>query len=369
MKLAFSPTTSTTHNQLHFSFLKRRRLPSRRSSMFTLMAAASTSTTSTTAPTFHHRRKRDKIIVIMGATGTGKSRLSIDLATRYFPSEIINSDKMQAYKGLDITTNKISPHERQNIPHHFLGEFDSQDGELTPLEFRHLAHLTISDIISRKKTPFIVGGSNSFIYSLLVEEYNPKLDAFETFNSVSSSLRYNCCFLWVDSSLPVLYEYLDKRVDEMFETGMFEELQEYFRESEELKYCFNSVRRTGLRKAIGLPEFEKYFREHTAEKAESLKGRLRWDQVRRGVYEEAIREIKENTRQLVKRQIGKIKKLRDGGWDLRRLDATAAFTALMTCTKKEEWRSVWEEGILEESKKIVERFLLEEGSVNKIDWG
>ncbi|XP_031256236.1 adenylate isopentenyltransferase-like [Pistacia vera] len=232
------------------------------------MAASTTTNPITTPPTFQphrHYRKKDKIVVIMGATGTGKSRLSVDLATRYFPSEIINSDKMQVYKGLDITTNKISLHERQNIPHHFLGEFDSQDGELTPLEFRHLAHLTISDIVSRKRTPFIVGGSNSFIYSLLVQEYNPRFDALDAFNSVSSSLRYNCCFLWVDSSLPVLYEYLDKRVDEMFETGMFEELEEYFRESEELKYCVNSVSRSGLRKAIGLPEFERYFREYPAE--------------------------------------------------------------------------------------------------------
>ncbi|KAJ0038636.1 hypothetical protein Pint_21970 [Pistacia integerrima] len=327
------------------------------------MAASTTTNPITTPPTFQphrHYRKKDKIVVIMGATGTGKSRLSVDLATRYFPSEIINSDKMQVYKGLDITTNKISLHERQNIPHHFLGELNSQDGELTPLEFRHLAHLTISDIVSRKRTPFIVGGSNSFIYSLLVEEYNPRFDALDASNSVSSSLRYNCCFLWVDSSLPVLYEYLDKRVDEMFETGMFEELEEYFRESEELKYCVNSVSRSGLRKAIGLPEFERYFREYPAEEVESLTGKGGWDQVRRGVYEEAVRQIKENTRQLAKGQIGKIKKLRDGGWDLRRLDATATFTALMTCKNKgEDWRSVWEKQVLEPSVKIVKRFLEE----------
>ncbi|KAJ0096068.1 hypothetical protein Patl1_14975 [Pistacia atlantica] len=145
------------------------------------MAASTTTNPISTPPTFQphrHYRKKDKIVVIMGATGTGKSRLSVDLATRYFPSEIINSDKMQVYKGLDITTNKISLHERQNIPHHFLGEFDSHDGELTPLEFRHLAHLTISDIVSRKRTPFIVGGSNSFIYSLLVEGIQPKVRCF-----------------------------------------------------------------------------------------------------------------------------------------------------------------------------------------------
>ncbi|KAL0367602.1 UNVERIFIED_CONTAM: Adenylate isopentenyltransferase 5, chloroplastic [Sesamum radiatum] len=48
---------------------------------------------------------KDKVVVVLGATGTGKSRLAIDLATR-FGAEVINSDKIQVYKGLDIVTNK-----------------------------------------------------------------------------------------------------------------------------------------------------------------------------------------------------------------------------------------------------------------------
>ncbi|KAK4836163.1 hypothetical protein QYF36_019391 [Acer negundo] len=51
--------------------------------------------------------KKKKVVFIMGATGTGKTKLSIDLATQ-FSSEIINSDKIQAYKGLDIATNKAT---------------------------------------------------------------------------------------------------------------------------------------------------------------------------------------------------------------------------------------------------------------------
>lgn len=49
---------------------------------------------------------RKKIVVILGATGTGKSRLAIDLAS-HFPIEIINADSMQVYRGLDILTNKV----------------------------------------------------------------------------------------------------------------------------------------------------------------------------------------------------------------------------------------------------------------------
>jgi adenylate isopentenyltransferase (cytokinin synthase) len=56
----------------------------------------------------------------MGTTATGKSKLSIDLAT-HFQGEIINSDKIQVYKGLDMLTNKISETERRGVPHHLLG--------------------------------------------------------------------------------------------------------------------------------------------------------------------------------------------------------------------------------------------------------
>ncbi|KAL0380768.1 UNVERIFIED_CONTAM: Adenylate isopentenyltransferase 1, chloroplastic [Sesamum angustifolium] len=73
-------------------------------------------------------RRHRKIVVIMGPTGCGKSKLSVDLASRFFPSsEIINSDKIQVYRGLDITTNKISLPERKNVRHHLLGDFGSSD--------------------------------------------------------------------------------------------------------------------------------------------------------------------------------------------------------------------------------------------------
>ncbi|TMW80120.1 hypothetical protein EJD97_023786 [Solanum chilense] len=58
--------------------------------------------------------KKKKVIFIMGATGTGKSRLSVDVAT-HFGGEIINSDKMQVYKGLEIVTNKITHAEKQGF--------------------------------------------------------------------------------------------------------------------------------------------------------------------------------------------------------------------------------------------------------------
>ncbi|XP_060215809.1 adenylate isopentenyltransferase-like [Lycium barbarum] len=296
---------------------------------------------STLAPT-----TKNKIVVIMGATGSGKSKLSIDLATNYFPSEIINSDKIQVLKGLDITTNKISIQEQNNIVHHLLGEYEFSFSDFTPSDFRFEANKRISDIINRNKIPLIVGGSNSFIYSLLSNRFNPSLDVFDELNPVqciSKELRFNCCFIWVDVKTPVLNQYLDKRVDEMMKTGMYEELEEFFKEN---GFGSGSGRVAGLWKAIGVPEMEGYFRKKKS-------------------YEEALNEIKENTRLLAEKQMWKIGRLREAGWDLQRVDATEAFkAAMMTSVSPEESnkvqaRVIWERDVLIPSMKIVKHFLLE----------
>ncbi|KAL6198175.1 hypothetical protein ACLB2K_027967 [Fragaria x ananassa] len=104
----------------------------------------------------------EKLIVILGATGTGKSRLSIDLATRFPPDtfEVINASKMQLYKGLDVTTNKVTAVQRRLVPHHLLGDLDSRHGDVSPSVFRRLAAHVVSDVLSRGKVPVLVGGSN-----------------------------------------------------------------------------------------------------------------------------------------------------------------------------------------------------------------
>nr|QAU09256.1 isopentenyltransferase 1 [Streptocarpus rexii] len=298
-------------------------------------------------------RRHMKIIVIMGPTGCGKSKLSVDLASRFFPdSEIINSDKIQVYTGLDITTNKIPIWERKNVHHHLLGDFDSSDShpEFTPSDFRRSGAAVISQIVSRRRIPFIVGGSNSFIYALLAK-YNPDVDVFSDFHSdvdsaFSKELRYRCCFIWVDVSSPVLNQHLIKRVDDMLDSGMFEELAEYF-----LHPQSNPVSKCGLKKAIGVPEFQKYF-----ERYDNGESRVH-EMEKQAAYEEAVRAIKENTCQLAKRQVGKILRLRDAaGWELKRVDSTAALLAAMGGRRATE---IWERQVLEPSVKIVKRFLME----------
>lgn len=310
-------------------------------------------------------RRKEKVIVIMGATGAGKSRLSIDLATRFPFSEIINSDKMQVYRGLDITTNKIPIDKRNGVPHHLLGEVDPEIGEFTPLDFRFYAGSVISDITSRRKLPIVVGGSNSFVQSLLADRFDPEVNVFDGSSSsslISSELRYECCFLWVDVSFPVLSDYARKRVDDMLNLGMVEELAKSFDpDAGDLEE--DSENRIGLRKAIGVPEFDWYFKRYPPPGGLRAECRSEEDRVRKGAYEEAVRAIKENTCELVKKQMGKILLLKEAGWDLRRLDGTEAFRAALGKRGGgyggERWSDIWEREVEEPSVKIVNSFLRE----------
>ncbi|XP_039165635.1 adenylate isopentenyltransferase-like [Eucalyptus grandis] len=294
-------------------------------------------------------RPRAKVVVIMGATGCGKSTLSMYLASR-FPCEVINADKMQLYRGLDITTNKIPLAERHDVPHHLLSSFDPNDGEMTPSQFRSIGHAAISGIASRGKLPLLVGGSNSFIHALLVERFDPEAGVFSGLGSAASpELRYDCCFLWVDVSPPVLEEYQSKRVDEMLDVGAFDELAGHY-----------DLRRTNpggwacLRKAIGVPEFDRYFMTYPQDA-----GMREDDPGREGAYKEAVRKIKKNAVELAKWQIMKIERLRGSGWELHKLDATEAVRLAMAAKEEGGGRSrdVWESEVVEASVKFVERFL------------
>ncbi|CAK9151049.1 unnamed protein product [Ilex paraguariensis] len=264
---------------------------------------------------------KEKVVVVMGATGTGKSRLSIDLATR-FPAEIVNSDKMQVYEGLNIVTNKITEEERRGVPHHLLGVIDPTS-DFTASNFCNMASAAMKSIVSREQIPIIAGGSNSYIEALVDD------DDYE-FRS-----RYECCFVWVDVSLPVLHSFVSERVDRMVEKGMLEEVRKMV--TPHVDYS------RGIMKAIGVPEFDKYFR------AESFSD----EETRAILLEEAKNEIKINTCILARRQLEKIKRLRNvKGWRVHRLDATEAFRKC-----GEEGEEAWEKLVVGPSTMIVGRFL------------
>ncbi|XP_047330085.1 adenylate isopentenyltransferase-like [Impatiens glandulifera] len=301
--------------------------------------------------------QKPKIVVIMGPTGSGKSRLSMDLATRYFPSsEIINSDKIQVYRGLDITTNKIPLHQQLAVTHHLLGDIHPRRRpEFTPSDFRAAAASAISLITDRKNLPLVVGGSNSFIYALIADNHNHNIDDDDDDDISNDKVvvvgqRYDCCFIRIDVSFPVLNRYLVERVDEMMGCGMLEELEEFFKSEEGLSPVVG-----GLRKAIGVAELEEYFRGGVEEKSDRPALLL----------EKAIGNIKRNTCELARRQVEKIRRLTNGaGWEMHKLDGTEAMRAAIAAGQgrlsAEEATEIWETQLLHPSVKIVKHFLLDE---------
>jgi len=120
------------------------------------------------------------LLVIVGPTGTGKSDLSLDLATRLRESgraaEIVNADAMQLYRGMDIGTAKLAPDERRGVPHHLLDVLDVTD-EATVARFQVDARAAITGILQRGAVPILVGGSGLYVSSVVYDFQFPGTDA------------------------------------------------------------------------------------------------------------------------------------------------------------------------------------------------
>jgi tRNA dimethylallyltransferase len=97
------------------------------------------------------------IVAVVGATAAGKTGLSLDLAER-LDGEIVNTDAMAVYRGMDIGTATPPPGERRGIPHHLLDLLDVTE-PLTVAEFQGWARQVIAEVRGRRRTPILVGGS------------------------------------------------------------------------------------------------------------------------------------------------------------------------------------------------------------------
>lgn len=117
-----------------------------------------------------------KVIVIVGPTGSGKTKLSVELAKK-IDAEIINGDSVQIYKKLNIGSAKIKPEEKQGVKHHLFDVYDPKES-YSAYQFQK----DVRKLLKNIKTPIIVGGTGLYIkaalynYEFLDEEKDPGFD-------------------------------------------------------------------------------------------------------------------------------------------------------------------------------------------------
>ena len=117
---------------------------------------------------------KPKVIAVVGPTASGKTKLAIELAHKY-NGEVISADSRLVYKGFDIASAKPTIEEREGIPHHIIDivepEFDYSAGD-----YARDGKKAIEDVLSRRKTPIVAGGTGLY-FRVLLEHYNlPQVD-------------------------------------------------------------------------------------------------------------------------------------------------------------------------------------------------
>lgn len=282
--------------------------------------------------------KTTNVIAIVGPTAVGKTALSIQLA-KAFNGEIINGDSMQVYRELHIGTAKITQEEMEGIPHHLLDIKDPLDS-FSVAEYQKLVRGKIDEITSRGKTPIIVGGTGLYIQSVLydfrfteqpnrdenrlaeLEEMSPD-NLFEHLHSLDPEAakdihpnnvqrviraierveltgkqkndieqnqgqeevyRHNIIGLSIDREN--LYDRINKRVDIMLEKGLLEEVKTLYSKG---------IRDVQSTQAIGYKEIYAY-----------LDGNVS--------FEDAIEQLKQNSRRYAKRQLTYFRNKMDIHW-------------------------------------------------------
>jgi len=151
-----------------------------------------------------------KLVVIAGATATGKSALSVQLA-QAIDAEIINADSMQVYRGMDVGTAKISVKERQGIPHHMLDVLAvSQDSNVAWYQIG--ARKVIDEIHSRGKNVVMVGGTGLYIKAVIDELNFPDTDPMvrHTLNKEAEDLGIDAMFARLEKLDPAAALAIDR---------------------------------------------------------------------------------------------------------------------------------------------------------------
>lgn len=289
---------------------------------------------------------KQPLIVLTGPTAVGKTSLSIKLA-KAIGGEIISADSMQVYRHMDIGSAKITAHEMEGVPHHLIDVLEP-DQDFNVVTFQHMAKEALEEIYSHHRIPIIAGGTGFYIQALLydidfkenddeslvrreleelaaregegapavlhamLEEIDPESAARIHANNVKRVIRaieyyrltgerisvhnqeervkespYNFLYYVVNTQRPVLYGRIDRRVDQMMEHGLVEEVQA-------LKAMGCHRGQTSMQ-GLGYKEILDY-----------LDGRCTLD--------EAVYILKRDTRHFAKRQLTWFKRERDVRW-------------------------------------------------------
>lgn len=253
------------------------------------------------------------IICIVGPTGVGKTKLSIELAKK-LNAEIINADSMQVYRHLDIATAKIKEEEKEGIPHHLFDIVNPED-LYTVYDYQKDCRKKIEEISSRGKNIILVGGTGLYLKAALFDYRFPKEEKTEKENLSTEELiirlhqytdhidadlhnqrrlqrlleryengtveekkgdqpLYDFKIIGLTLDRDVLYQRINQRVDQMVEEGVIEETRFFYDQN---------LRSKALLTGIGYKELYSYFDGECSK-------------------EEAIEKIKQNSRRYAKRQ-------------------------------------------------------------------
>ena len=285
----------------------------------------------------------EKVIVIAGPTASGKTSLSIELA-KEIDGEIISADSMQIYKDMDIGTAKVTKEEMEGIKH-YLVDFLEPTKRYTVSDFKGDSISAIKEILSKGKTPIVVGGTGLYINSLIygidyqdmefdlnyrneimnkakteeglkelydeavkidktaMEKISPNdkkricrvLEIYKVTGKTKTELEvlsrknkpeYNFLKFAIDMKRDVLYERINKRVDIMIESGLVDEVKNILNKYNEFPTAMQ---------ALGYKEVKEY-----------LDGKIN--------YEEMVDKIKQESRRYAKRQFTWFRKNNDYIW-------------------------------------------------------
>ena len=175
---------------------------------------------------------QEKLIVILGATSTGKSSLALTLA-KEFDTEIISADSMAVYKNFNVGTAKPTPEELQIVPHHMINILDAEE-KFSVGEFVRRARPIISELNLRGKIPIVAGGTGLYIQAL-VEGYEMQCvmrnaqcvmekSNFSHYKS-TGELFYAAQVFGLTAERAELYDRINRRTEKMFADGLVDEVK------------------------------------------------------------------------------------------------------------------------------------------------